>query len=279
MNRICKRILRSVCVALSLAVLVAPALVFAAQIESPATEDSPVSYTATIHASASYGSASIGQMADGTLVTILDTKGEFYKIDCYDMTGYIAKSQIQAQEDRTYIQCDPDSSESQVITYLPRTEVLEIRNSLRALAEDQLGAPYVYGRSRPGGFDCSGLTYYLYGCHDTTLKRTASGQLSDGLIVAREDMQVGDLVFFRESWESALTSHVGIYVGDNQIIHAGSGGVKCVTLTGEYFDGNFQCARRIICTDTAELEQLPEWNTQPEILITQSITGRQAIGN
>ena len=186
----------------------------------------------------------IGTMAEGTAVRILGQKGQFYKIDCYDMVGYVSKGQVKDG----VIRCDPNSGETEILVYTSAGKALQLRHSLLTLAKRQLGEPYIYGSSGPWGFDCSGLTSYLYANHDIDISRRASLQMGDGIIVARAGLQVGDLLFFKEPGEGELTSHVGIYAGDNRMIHAGSEGVCLVTLTGDYFDGNFQCARRIVNT-------------------------------
>ena len=214
-------------------------------------------YVCKIRRYASISSNDIGSMENGTVITVLGSYGSFYKIDCYDMTGYILKSQVVHNDDGSYaISCDPQSSETEILTYTPHAEALQLRHSLLSLAQKQLGTPYVYGGTRPGGFDCSGLMYYLYGQHGISLLRTASNQLSNGIIVSREGMQVGDLVFFREPDETNYpVSHVGIYAGNNQVIHSGGKGVEYAELKGHYYGTYFLCARRIICTQTAGGQQ------------------------
>lgn len=212
--------------------------------------------TTQVHNGAYYGATVIGQMEDGTEVTVLDRQGEFYKVDCYDMNGYIAMSQIVHNEDgKYYVNCKEGSSESRTMEYTDYADALTLRHSLFDLAKEQLGYPYVYGGARPGGFDCSGLTYYLYGQHGIQLHRTASQQLQDGIVVAKEGLQVGDLIFFRESWDSYPASHVGIYVGNNQIIHAGSGGIEYADLDFDYFAKYYLCARRIVNTSSAQFQE------------------------
>lgn len=213
--------------------------------------EAPVAYKSVIRATPSYEGEAMGAMADGTGVRVLGRKGEFYKIDCYDMEGYIAASQVKEEKGSFYISCDPASSESEIMTYTPAGETLQLRQKLLTLAKNCLGAPYIYGSDGPWGFDCSGLTSYLYRNCDITISRRASLQMADGIIVAKAGIQVGDLLFFREPGETALVSHVGIYAGDNRMIHAGSEGVACVELTGEYFGDYFLCARRILVTETA----------------------------
>ena len=233
-------------------------------------------YASIVRNSASFGSADIGSMKDGTAVTVLAQKGNFYKIDCYDMTGYVAKSQVEEKDGTYYIHCDPASSETEQITYTEHVAALELRHSLLALARKQVGKPYIYGSTGPRGFDCSGLTTYLYKNHGVGLYRTAEGQLADGVIVSKEGMQVGDLIFFRKAGDTTLASHVGIYAGDNKMIHAGSKGIACVELTGFYYEGNFLCARRVINTDCSGQSQTAVVASLGRTLPASGISGRRA---
>ena len=240
-------------------------------------ETAQTTLTSIVRNRAAYNGANIGRLENGTAVTVLGQRGSFYKIDCYDMVGYIAKSQVvhNEAEDKYYVNCAENSSETVEMTYVEQEEVLYLRHQILELAKKQLGTPYVYGGTRPGGFDCSGLMYYLYGEHGFALHRTASQQLQDGIIVAKEGMQVGDLVFFREYYETYPASHVGIYAGNNQIIHAGSEGISYADLDGAYFSDYFLCARRIVNTAAVALE-INETHSRriTSFGITKSISGR-----
>ena len=86
-----------------------------------------------------------------------------------------------------------------------------------AYAQNFLGVPYVWGGSTPSGFDCSGFTQYVYRHVGVNLSRTTYTQQNDGPRISRSQLQVGDLVFFGE-YNSP--HHVGIYMGNNQYIHA-----------------------------------------------------------
>lgn len=238
------------------------------------TEVRPQVLTSVVHMSPSDSSTVIGQMEDGTAVTVLGSYGEFYKIDCYDMNGFIAADQVEQSGDGYYVNCDAESSETRSMELYSRTETLELRQSLLSLAQDQLGYPYVYGGSRPGGFDCSGLMLYLYSRHGVSLHRSSSKQLQDGIIVAKEGLQVGDLVFFKTDWETYPTSHVGIYAGDNKIIHAGNEGIVYADLDFSYFHDYYLCARRIINTNAVQARQLPDVSVVRGIAPVQSVSGR-----
>ena len=241
---------------LAFAVCVICLLCTASPLAALAAEDGKEQTLTTLVRYRAYYSASvIGQMENGTEVTVLGDSRDFYRVDCYDMQGYIAKSQILHTEDgKYYVNCVEGSSETSVMHYTDHTEALTLRHGLFELAKDQLGSRYVYGSSRPGAFDCSGLTYYLYRQYGIDIHRTASTQLQDGIIVAKEGLQVGDLIFFRETGEYTISSHVGIYVGNNKIIHSGHKGVEFADLDFDYFYKYYQCARRIVNTNAASTE-------------------------
>ena len=242
---------------LSLALCLICVLCLAQPAKASDAQEKQTTLTTVVRNGAYYGATVIGQMENGTAVTVLEDRREFYKVDCYDMTGYIARSQIVHTDDgKYYVNCNEDSGETRTMTYEDHADALALRHSLFALAREQLGEPYVYGSIGPYGFDCSGLMYYLYGKHGVQLHRTASQQLQDGIVVAKEGLQVGDLIFFRESGERYPASHVGIYVGNNQIIHAGNNGIVYADLDFDYFAEYYLCARRIVNTSTAQAEEL-----------------------
>ena len=221
--------------------------------------------TAKVHSQPNPDSPVIGRLENGTVVTVLEKAEEFYLVDCKDMTGYIARYQLRYRANgECYVNCSVYGKETAVTEQLSFTQALELRHSIADLARAQLGTPYVYGGARPGGFDCSGFTSYLYAKHGIYIHRTASQQLQDGVIVDRETLQVGDLVFFREVGETALVSHVGIYVGGGQVIHASSSGIRYSSLDSPYYREYYYCARRIVNASTAELVEAVSFN--PEAL-------------
>lgn len=95
-------------------------------------------------------------------------------------------------------------------------------------AKKYLGYKYVYGGTSPSkGFDCSGFTYYVYKHFGYTLSRSSSGQASNGTEVKKEDLKPGDLVIYKNTSLTKI-GHVGIYIGDNKMIHASEPGVGVI---------------------------------------------------
>lgn len=114
------------------------------------------------------------------------------------------------------------------------------------VAAQYLGTPYKYGGSGSGGFDCSGFVKYVFNKFNLNLNRTAASQYSHGIAISKEELQIGDLVFFAAG---KSIDHVGIYSGDGNFIHSSSprsGGVIYSALSESYYARTYVGARRII---------------------------------
>ncbi|MCR9140678.1 MAG: C40 family peptidase [bacterium] len=111
------------------------------------------------------------------------------------------------------------------------------------LAQKYLGTPYRYGGNSPAGFDCSGFTSYVYKKAGYRLPRATTGQY--GKMNAVRAPKIGDLVFFRTSGKRI--SHVGIYVGNYQFIHAPSSGktVSYADIRNSYWKPRYAGSRTI----------------------------------
>lgn len=119
-----------------------------------------------------------------------------------------------------------------------------------AYAKKYLGYDYVYGGTSPKtGFDCSGLTYYVYKHFGYTLSRSSTAQATNGTKVAKEDLRPGDLVIYKNTSLTRI-GHVGIYIGNNQMIHASEPGVGVIITDidskAHKYPQRFVMGRRII---------------------------------
>ena len=107
-------------------------------------------------------------------------------------------------------------------------------NKIVAKAKQYLGVPYKWGGSDPSGFDCSGFVYYVLRSQGINVSRTQTAMYAEGTPVSKSNLQPGDVVFFQNTYKAGL-SHVGIYVGGGQFIHAPSSG-KVVSYANLYTD-------------------------------------------
>ncbi len=235
-------------------------------IEDPLTRQEGQKVT-TVYLSASYGASRIGNFKDGTKVTVLGTYGDFYKVDCFDMVGYIPMHQVELTQDgEYYVNCSDDSSSTKYLPVYGIQDALSLRDAIVAEAHNRIGVPYVTGGTTPNGFDCSGLTYYLFNTAGFELHRSMLYQMDAGVVIAKEDLQYGDLVFFSNTGSNGgFASHIGVYIGNGQIIHASSGyrGVIIDDLSTPYYTTYYQCARRVILTDLAPSVAIPVADVMP----------------
>lgn len=118
-------------------------------------------------------------------------------------------------------------------------------NSVIIYAKRFLGAEYKYGASGPNRFDCSGFTMYVMSKFGIDLPHSAAGQSRYGAIIPRDKLMPGDLIYFAISREKGI-SHVGIYIGDGDFIHASSGGVAVNNITEVYYRSRYVMAARVI---------------------------------
>lgn len=190
------------------------------------------SSTVNLRSEANTSSSILASLSNGTAVTITGVSGGWYKVSVNGKTGYIKADYITTSV----------SSSANMASYsglsAKRTAVLDY-------AAKFLGVPYVYGGSTPSGFDCSGFTSYVYKNTVCSIERVAQAQFDTTTRVSRDELLPGDLVFFGSSAYSI--SHVGIYVGDGQFIHAPHTGdvVKYESLSGSYAT-RFQGGGRVI---------------------------------
>jgi len=109
-------------------------------------------------------------------------------------------------------------------------EQKNIVDELVTLAKSKIGSPYIYAKIGPDSFDCSGFVYYLFNHYKIALPRTSLAQSQSGKQLLRTQIQKGDILFFDTSGKGYV-NHSGIYLGEDQFIHASSGKAKGVTIS------------------------------------------------
>src|SRR5512134_17053 len=127
-----------------------------------------------------------------------------------------------------------------------------IKERLVRIAQRMLDIPYRFGGSSFLGIDCSAYVQKVFSLLDIMLPRTAREQFRRGIRVGKDELAVGDLVFFRTY--AKFPSHVGIYLGDNRFIHASSSERKVTidSLDAPYYIKRFVGARRLPLNDPAD---------------------------
>ncbi|BBB33633.1 endopeptidase LytE [Thermotomaculum hydrothermale] len=127
----------------------------------------------------------------------------------------------------------------------------EPANVVVAIAYKQIGKPYALGGKGPYSFDCSGLVYYCYkhagyNLPSTTKKLKKVGKKVTGKLKFKK-LKKGDILFFKIGKIFGGPNHVGIYVGNREMIHASpTKGVVKVYLKTNYWEKHFKYARRVI---------------------------------
>lgn len=194
------------------------------------------SSTLSLRAGAGTGYDRLASVPGGSVLPISGMCNGWYKVSYAGKTGYVSGDYVILVKDSNGTRADGSNV---------RTESLG--SKIATYAKQYLGCPYVYGASGPNQFDCSGFTKYIYAQFGYTLNRTATDQLSNGVSVSRSELQPGDLVFFKHN-TSKPVSHVGIYIGEGQFIHASTTGdtVKISDLSSGYYSSVFVYARRIV---------------------------------
>ena len=143
--------------------------------------------------------------------------------------------------------------EEQIVT-LKGTPLKPWKNSdekymLVKVAKSFMGAPYKYGGNTLRGLDCSAYVKKIYEIFDVQLPRSAREQYHAGSKIAKDELAVGDLVFFKTRRYAKFPTHVGIFIGDGNFIHASSGkgrlGVKIDSLSSDFYSKAYIGATRV----------------------------------
>lgn len=192
--------------------------------------------TLNLRSDTSTHSARLASIPNGTVLALEAESDGWYQVTYSGITGFVSSEYIEKTDKAVSTPAAASSFGAAAV----------------ALAKQYLGCPYVYGSTGPKGFDCSGFTYFIFKQLGHPISRGGSSQFYEGVSVNRADLQPGDLVFFRDPATSGSKpmSHVGIYIGGNQFIHASSSkrgsGVKVSSLYEDWYAGIYAGARRIV---------------------------------
>lgn len=152
----------------------------------------------------------VASIPGSAVLTITGTSGDWYLTSYAGVDGYVSSEFITLSDSMPTVNSD-------------------LSSQLVAYAKQFLGCPYIYGAAGPSSFDCSGFTSYVFKHFGYTLNRSAAAQYSNGTVVDQSQMQPGDLILWRAYGSSKTATHVGIYIGNNQYIHASST-QQCITI-------------------------------------------------
>lgn len=179
----------------------------------------------------------VGTLHNRDKVSLLGLENGWFKIAYDDVVGYVFGDYITLCMDEEGHRADEEDDAS----------VSSLRQDIIAYAEQFIDCPYVWGGSGPKSFDCSGYTQYVMKQFGYSLIHGATSQSKSGVAVSRDELLPGDLVFFHTFDSSYYITHVGIYAGNDQFLHASSSkGITYTSLSSAYYSKAYVCARRII---------------------------------
>ena len=130
----------------------------------------------------------------------------------------------------------------------PSVKTATNRSSVVRVAFSKVGANYRWGATGPYSFDCSGFTRYVMKQMGVSVPHSSRAQFSGGRVVSRNGLLPGDLVFFQGFSGRGGVGHVGVYIGNNRMVHAGtpSTGVIVSSLAERYYSSRYLGARRYL---------------------------------
>jgi len=167
----------------------------------------------------------------------------------YSYHSYLTNTQKHNTMRSTPIKNYESRQERKVITkyrYRPINSTNNILSNIEKTAKSLLGTDYQYGANGPYQYDCSSFTKHVFAKQGINIPRVSRDQAQRGQYIQAQQLQKGDLVFF-DSKKSTKVSHVGIYLGRGDFIHASSAQDKVTisNLNSNYYSKHFKWGRRV----------------------------------
>lgn len=212
----------------------------------------------------------------GTELEIIESNDEWIKVKYENKEGYVYSKYIideKIEEEKntnintntnvninnnnanTNTNTKPENIKNPVATQKPSVTTQKpsanngnSQSKVVNLAYAQLGKPYVWGSEGPNSFDCSGLMTYIFkNGAGINLPRTSKQQSQFGATVSRNNLQPGDLIFSSTDGSGSV-SHVGVYVGNGEMIHSPRTGdvVKKSNINSSYWNKAYLWAKRVL---------------------------------
>lgn len=184
----------------------------------------------------------------GETIELIEDRGTYLVVKTSDnLTGAISKTSVKSEKSN-----NKDNKEIKATYKADKKEDKKTSSGSGVVgkiidsAYSKMGATYIYGATGNGEYDCSGFVYAIYKNEmGINLPRTSSQQSGFGSQINRSDLKPGDLVFFNTTGSGV--SHVGIYIGNDDFIHASSGQSKVIksSLNEKYYNERYVNATRV----------------------------------
>ncbi len=187
-----------------------------------------------LRSSSSVDASVITVLPNGEIVDVIGVAGDWVNVSANGTSGYVSKEFVDVRTGEKPSRSVSSNKGEQIVSY----------------AKQFMGTPYVWGGTNlSGGVDCSGYTYSVYRNFGINLNRVASDQSRNGVRISRSELVAGDLIFFDTSGSNnGEITHVGIYMGNGQFIHASSGGGRVMVsdLNSGYYNNRVVTASRVV---------------------------------
>lgn len=209
-----------------------------------------------VRSEANKSSSVVTKLTTNDEVKVTGETGDWYIVTVSGKKGYISKALLSTKKvevtsrSSNSLQQEQKEQTSNAETKQAETTTASSSSSGEAVvayAKKFVGYPYVYGKNGPNSFDCSGFVQYVYKHFGYSLSRSSKTQANDGRAVSKSDLQPGDVLIFNNTSNTAI-GHVGIYIGNNQFVHASNSrtGVIISSLSTSAYQKRYVGARRIL---------------------------------